>query len=97
MAPSGANVNVLIAGFTTTGAMVAAGSTVQISRSSANDFTNPVLYVVTASSGIPATRTVTVSLTPSAGKAFYLHRETGTLSAAARQDNVFHAWPVRGG
>ena len=67
--PYGTNVNVLIAKFTTTGTMVTVGSTVQVSESTANDFTNPVLYVVIAADGTTASYTVTVSMAPSTAKA----------------------------
>ncbi len=58
--PPGTNLNKLIATFTTTGSRVKVGSTVQVSGSTQNDFTNSVEYVVEAADGSIATYTVTV-------------------------------------
>lgn len=67
--PYNTNVTSLIATFTTTGKSVRVGSTVQVSGITPNDFTNPVLYVVTAANGSTATYTVTVTVAPSSEKA----------------------------
>ena len=45
--PPGTDVTALVATFTTTGASVKVGSTVQVSGTTANDFTYPVVYTVT--------------------------------------------------
>lgn len=59
--PNGTDVTSLIAYFTTTGVGVKVGSTTQVSGTTQNDFTNPVVYTVTGSDGSTANYTVTVS------------------------------------
>jgi hypothetical protein len=51
-----------VATFTTTGASVKVGSTVQISGTTARNFTNPVVYTVTAADATIQDYTVTVTL-----------------------------------
>lgn len=51
----------LVAAFSTTGAGVTVGSTPQASGATANDFTNPVTYTVTAADSTTKTYTVTVT------------------------------------
>lgn len=65
--PFGTDVTALIATFATTGTSVMVSSTVQVSGSTANDFTNSVSYIVTAADSTTATYTVTVTVaaTPS--------------------------------
>src|SRR5207247_4597711 len=53
--PDGTNVTALVATFTTTGASVKIGTTVQLIGTTPNDFTNPVAYVVMAADGSTAT------------------------------------------
>lgn len=60
--PSGTNVTALIATFTTTGVSVKVGSTFQASGQTANDFTNPVIYIVTAADTTTQDYTVTVTV-----------------------------------
>ncbi len=60
--PSGTNATALIATFTSTGANVKVGTTTQISGATANNFTTPVAYIVTAADNSPATYTVTVTV-----------------------------------
>jgi hypothetical protein len=60
--PVGTNVTALVATFTTTGASVKVGSTTQTSGVTANNFTNPVVYRVTAADG--STQDYTVTITP---------------------------------
>ena len=62
--PSGTDVTALVATFTTTGANVKVGSTVQVSGTTANDFSRPVIYTVTAADGSSASYTVTVTVAP---------------------------------
>lgn len=62
--PFGTNVTALVAAFTTTGVSVKVGSSVQISGTTANDFTNPVVYTVTAQDASTQGYTVTVTLAP---------------------------------
>ena len=62
----GTDVRALVATFTTTGSSVKVGSTVQVSGTTANDFTNPLIYMVTAADSSTASYTVTVTVTPQA-------------------------------
>jgi hypothetical protein len=67
--PSGTGVTALVANFTTTGVSVKVGSTLQISGTTANDFTNPVTYIATAADGSTQSYTVTVIVALSSSKA----------------------------
>jgi hypothetical protein len=60
--PNGTDVTNLIATFTTTGTGVKIGAAVQTSGATANDFTAPVAYTVTAADNSTATYNVTVTL-----------------------------------
>ena len=62
--PSSINESSLIATFTSTGISVSVGTTAQISNSTANDFTGPVNYTVTAADSTTVIYTVTVTLVP---------------------------------
>jgi hypothetical protein len=64
---SGTVVTGLVAKFTTTGTSVKVGATVQTSTISANNFTAPVDYLVTANDGSIATYTVTVNVSSALG------------------------------
>ncbi|HSQ66046.1 MAG TPA: hypothetical protein VLM85_22645 [Polyangiaceae bacterium] len=66
--PFGTNVTALVATFSTTGASVAVGSTTQVSGTTANDFTSPVAYKVTAADSSTKTYTVTVTIAASNAK-----------------------------
>lgn len=59
--PSGTDRTSLVAAFTTTGISVKVGSVVQVSGVTANDFTNPVNYVVTAEDETFSVYTVTLT------------------------------------
>jgi DNA-binding beta-propeller fold protein YncE len=67
--PYGTNVTNLVASFTTTGASVKIGSTVQISGTTANNFTNTQTYTVTAADGSTQNYSVTVSIALNTAKA----------------------------
>jgi N-acetylneuraminic acid mutarotase len=67
--PFGTNLTNLIATFTTTGTSVAVNNVNQVSGATPNDFTNPVLYTVTAADGSTAIYTVTVTVATSSAKA----------------------------
>lgn len=67
--PFGTDVTALVATFTTTGASVAVGATTQVSGTTANDFTSPVQYVVTAADNSTQTYTVTVNIAANSAKA----------------------------
>ncbi|MCK9418442.1 MAG: SBBP repeat-containing protein [Nitrospirae bacterium] len=62
--PNGTIVTALIASFATTGASVKVGTTLQVSGTTPNDFTNPIIYTVTAADNSTVMYTVTVVLAP---------------------------------
>ena len=66
--PAGTDVHALVATFNTTGVSVAVGATPQISTVTANDFTSPVTYTVTAADTSTKTYTVTVTVATSTSK-----------------------------
>jgi len=85
--PYGADVTNLVATFTTTGAGVKVGSTVQKSGTTRNNFTVPVIYTVTAANATAQNYTVTVTVAPSQAKAiiaFSLAGVTGTIDETAK-------------
>jgi hypothetical protein len=67
--PLGTDVTQLVATFTTTGASVAVGATPQVSGTTANDFTSPVTYTVTAADATTQAYVVTVIVGASPAKA----------------------------
>lgn len=75
--PFGTNVTALAATFTTTGAGVKVGATTQVSGATANDFTAPVAYVVTAADASTATYTVTVTVAANSAKAITAYSFAG--------------------
>jgi hypothetical protein len=85
--PFGTNVTNLAATFTTTGSGVTIGATVQTSTATTNDFTNPVLYTVTAADASTVTYTVTVTVAPASAKAittFSLKGAAATINEATK-------------
>lgn len=80
--PAGTDVTALVATFTTTGVSVKVGTTVQQSGVTPNDFTNPVVYTVTAANGTTATYTVT-ALNPGLAGASPVLRTAGTYGLFA--------------
>ncbi|MDO8412960.1 MAG: ice-binding family protein [Gallionellaceae bacterium] len=85
--PYGTNVTALIATYTTTGAGVKVGATTQVSAATANDFTSPVAYIVTAADNSTATYNVTVTVAPNSAKAitaFSLAGVAGTIKETAK-------------
>jgi len=60
--PFGTNVTALIATFNTTGTSVKVDATVQVSGTTANDFTSPVVYTVTAADATTQDYMVTVTV-----------------------------------
>jgi hypothetical protein len=60
--PAGTDVTALIATFTTTGVSVKVGETFQASGQTTNDFTNPVVYTVTAADSTTKDYAVTVTV-----------------------------------
>jgi hypothetical protein len=87
--PSGTDVTSLISTFVTSGTSVAVGVTTQVSGTTANNFTSPVAYLVTASDASTASYTVTVTVSAagpapvSLGNAgnFVLYAGTGLSSS----------------
>jgi hypothetical protein len=67
--PYGTNVTALVATFTTTGTAVAVGATPQFSGTTANNFTSPVTYTVTAADASTQAYVVTVAVALSPAKA----------------------------
>lgn len=99
--PHGTSVTALIATFTMTGASVKVGATAQVSGTTANDFTSPVTYTVTAADSTTATYIVTVTVAaiavPKTGQTICTD-STGTVIACANtgQDGALLkgvAWP----
>jgi hypothetical protein len=66
--PYGTNMTAQVAAFTTTGAGVTVLAVMQTSGITANDFTTPVVYTVTASDSTTAAYTVTVTVVTAAGR-----------------------------
>ncbi len=66
--PYGTDVSNLVASFTATGTSVSVEGTQQISGSTANDFSNPVSYTVTAENGSTCNYSVTVTVASNTAK-----------------------------
>src|SRR5512143_3687820 len=79
--PFGTDVTALVATFTTTGASVAVGGTMQVSGTTANNFTSPVIYTVTAADSSTANYTVTVTIAPNTAKAITAFSFTSPAAA----------------
>jgi hypothetical protein len=75
------SVTALVATFSTTGKNVLVGATTQISGTTPNNFTNPVLYTVTATDGSAVNYTVTVTVAPSFAKAITAYSLAGQLTS----------------
>jgi len=71
--PYGTSVTALVATFTTTGNSVKIGSTTQTSGTTPNDFTNPVIYTVTAEDSTTQNYTVTVTVASGGGNSYILY------------------------
>jgi len=85
--PYGTNVTALVGTFTTTGAEVTVGAVSQTSNTTANDFTSPVAYTVTAADSTTAAYTVTVSVALSSAKAitaYSLNGVAGVINEMAK-------------
>jgi len=80
--PFGTPLTALVATFTTTGAIVNVGTTVQTSLSTPNNFASPVAYVVTAGDASTATYTVTVTIASNSAKAITAYSFAGYTGAA---------------
>jgi hypothetical protein len=86
--PTGTDVTALVATFTTTGASVEVGSTAQISETTANDFTNPVVYTVTAIDATTQDYTVTVTVVAKSITAFSINGVQGAIDQTAKTITV---------
>jgi hypothetical protein len=84
--PSGTNVSTLVATFTTTGVGVTVREAGQISGATANDFTAPVTYRVTAADGSTRDYTVTVTVAPRNAKAITDFRFLSALNPGLAAD-----------
>lgn len=89
--PNGSNVTALVATFSSTGAGVKVGAVTQVSGSTPNHFSSPVLYTVTAPDGSNASYTVAVAVASSSAKAlnsYSLAGVAGTINEAGKRITV---------
>jgi hypothetical protein len=86
--PSGTDVTNLVTTFTTTGASVEVGSTIQVSGTTANNFTSPVIYTVKAADAKTQEYTVTVIVAAKSITAFSLNGVDGTINEAEKTISV---------
>ncbi len=87
--PYGTNVTALVAAFMSSGAFVKVGSSVQVSGTTANNFTSPVTYTVTAADNSTQDYVVTVTVSPNTAKAltsfsFATPAVLGTINESAK-------------
>lgn len=85
--PFDTDVTALVATFTASGESVKVGTTEQTSEETPNDFTNPVIYTVTAEDHSTQDYAVTVTIAPSPLKAitaFSLDELAGTINEAEK-------------
>ena len=91
--PYGTSVTALPAAFITTGTSVAVGANQQVSTLTLNNFSSPVIYIVTAANGTTtATYTVTVTIaanTAAAITAYSINNINGIITAAG-SPNTFN-------
>src|SRR6185437_1497102 len=84
--PAGTNVTKLVATFSTTGKNIAVGNKIQISGTTPNNFSSPVIYTVTAADGTTQNYTVIVTVAPSVANAitsFSLNGIAGTINGTS--------------
>ena len=89
--PYGSSVIDLIATFTTTGASITVGGVPQVSSTTSDNFTLPVVYTVTASDASTSSYTVTVTLATSNEKlltVYSISGVAGTINQATKEINV---------
>jgi len=86
--PTGTDVTALVATFTTTGASVEVNSTVQTSETTPNNFTDPVVYTVTAADSSTQDYTVTVTVVAKSITFFSLNGTQGAIDQAAKTITV---------
>jgi uncharacterized repeat protein (TIGR02543 family) len=81
--PFGTDVTALVATFTSTGASVKVGTTMQTSGTTPNNFTSPVTYTVVASDGSTQAYVVTVTIASNTAKALTAFSFTSPAVTAA--------------
>jgi Ice-binding-like len=86
--PNGTNVTALVATFTTTGTGVKVGTTAQTSGATANNFTIPVTYTVTAPDGSTAAYTITVTMASLSAKDITAYSFAGVAGTAGTINNA---------
>jgi hypothetical protein len=91
--PFGTDITSLVATFYTTGAVVEVGSTTQASGITANDFSDPIVYKVTAVDGSTTEYTVTVTVALNSAKAItefsiLIPAATGVINEGAKTISV---------
>lgn len=94
--PYGTDLKALVATFTTTGTSVTVSGLIQISETTPNNFTAPIIYTVTAADGTTDTYTVTVTVASSSAKAitaFSLPSLNGTVNAIINGQNILLTMP----
>jgi hypothetical protein len=83
--PYGTSLIALVTTYTSTGSIVTVGTTIQTSGTTPNDFTSPVIYIVTAADGTMATYNVTVTVASASAKgisAFSIGGSSGVISGS---------------
>jgi hypothetical protein len=86
--PTGTDVAALVATFATTGASVVVGSTVQVSGTTDNDFTSPVIYTVIANDATTQEYEVTVTVVTKSITTFSLNGVQGAIDQTAKTITV---------
>lgn len=96
--PFGTNITALVATFQMIGASVRIGGKAQISGTTPNDFTRPVIYAVTAVDGTTKYFTVTVAISPDPSTACKLPDGAAiTLDSSQVAANLAGRWWLCGG
>ena len=94
--PFGTGVTSMVATFTTTGASVTVGSTVQTSGTTANNFTSPVTYTVTAADATTQDYTVTVTVSTLSGSLDTGFGKSGIVTTSIGSgDDAAHALGIQ--
>lgn len=89
--PYATNVTALVATFTTVGTGITVGAAAQTSAATANDFTSPVVYTLTAADNTTATYTVVVTVAANTVKAitaYSLAGVAGTIDQVATPKTI---------
>lgn len=86
--PYGTDVTSLVATYTTTGQSVKIGNVTQTSGITSNNFTNPVVYTVTAADGTTQEYTVTVTVATGAANEMIEFSLDGTIGVIDQTNNT---------